>query len=514
MTRLAFLARRITPAQRDIALTYVAQAWVAVMGIAFVPVYIRYLGIESYGVIGLFATLQAILVILDLGMTQTLLREMSRFVGGERDVVGIRDLLRSVEVAAFAMAALMAGGLWAASDWLAESWFRTQSVSTPELARALSVMSVLVALRFVEGIFRGAIQGLDRQLLLNLLNALFATLRAAGAVAVLAYVSRSLDGFFAWQALVSLITTAAFAAATYASLPRGERPGRFSYPALVSIWRFAAGMLVISVLALLLTQVDKLLLSRLLTLTDYGYYMLATVVAGSLGLLIGPIFQILTPRLSRLHAAGDEAAFSGLYHASAQLVSVVAGAAACVLIAFADVLLSAWMGDPALAARTAPLLQVLALGNLLNMLVWTPYQAQLAYRWTGLMVRINLVAVLLIVPLLLWVVPHFGMIGAAWVWVALNAGYIIVAVQMMHRRILRGEELRWYVQDVGVPLACAAAAAMALRWLLAPLGNDTIGQIASLVFASALTLAVAVAVAPLVREQALRLLFGPSQRSI
>lgn len=508
MRSFAALIWRVSPAQRDIAVTYIAQAWVAVMGIAFVPMYIRYLGIESFGIIGLFATLQAILVILDLGMTQTLLREMSRFVGGERDVIGIRDLLRSVEIAAFAMAALMAGGLWAASDWLAESWFRTQTISTPELARALSVMSLLAALRFVEGIYRGAVQGLERQLLFNGLNALFATLRAAGAVAVLVFVSQSLDGFFAWQAAVSLATIAAFAAAAYAALPRGERAGRFSRPALLSIWRFAAGMLVISVLALLLTQVDKLLLSRLLTLADYGYYMLATVVAGSLGLLIAPIFQVLTPRFSRLHASGDETAFVGLYHAGAQLVSVVAGAAACVLIAFADILLSAWMGDPGLAARTAPLLQVLALGNLLNLLVWTPYHAQLAYRWTGLMVRINFVAVLVLVPLLLWVVPRYGTIGAAWIWVALNASYVLVAVQLMHRRILRGEQLRWYVQDVGVPLACAAAAAAALRWALTPLGHGIAGQIAILAIASAATLAVAAVAAPLVREQAVRLVFG------
>ena len=39
------------------------------MGLVFVPVYIKYLGIESYGLIGFFASLQAWFALLDMGMT-------------------------------------------------------------------------------------------------------------------------------------------------------------------------------------------------------------------------------------------------------------------------------------------------------------------------------------------------------------------------------------------------------------------------------------------------------------
>ena len=52
------------------------------MGFVFVPVYISYLGIEAYGLIGLFATLQAWLSLLDLGLSPTLNREMARLRGG------------------------------------------------------------------------------------------------------------------------------------------------------------------------------------------------------------------------------------------------------------------------------------------------------------------------------------------------------------------------------------------------------------------------------------------------
>ena len=45
----------------------------------------------------------------------------------------------------------------------------------------------------------------------------------------------------------------------------------------------------------------------------------------------------------------------------------------------------------------------LAVGNFLNGLVYVPYQLQLAHGWTGLTLRINVFAVALLVPTILWV---------------------------------------------------------------------------------------------------------------
>ena len=83
--------------RRNVIANGVGQAWVAVMGLAFVPVCIRYLGIEAFGLVGLFAVMQAWLTLLDVGMTPTLGREMARYSSGAHSAQSIRDLLRSLE---------------------------------------------------------------------------------------------------------------------------------------------------------------------------------------------------------------------------------------------------------------------------------------------------------------------------------------------------------------------------------------------------------------------------------
>jgi hypothetical protein len=98
------------------------------------------------------------------------------------------------------------------------------------------------------------------------------------------------------------------------------------------------------------------------------------------------------------------------------------------------------------------------LGNFLNALMWMPYHLQLAHGWTRLAIKINVVAVLVLAPAIFIIVPLHGAVGAAWVWVALNAGYVIVGIQLMHRQLLRSEKRRWYLSDVLLPSTGAFAA--------------------------------------------------------
>ena len=53
---------------------------------------------------------------------------------------------------------------------------------------------------------------------------------------------------------------------------------------------------------------------------------------------------------------------------------------------------------------------------------------------------------------MLVVVPRYGPMGAAGLWLVLNIVYVLLEMPFMHRRLLRGEALRWYVFDIGMPL--------------------------------------------------------------
>ena len=41
-------------------------------------------------------------------------------------------------------------------------------------------------------------------------------------------------------------------------------------------------------------------------------------------------------------------------------------------------------------------------------------------------------------------------------WILLNSGCFLITVQLMHRRLLRGEQKKWYLVDVGLPFIGAS----------------------------------------------------------
>lgn len=468
---------------RNLFANYSGQVWTALMGFLFVPIYVHQLGVEAYGVIGMFGALIAWLALLDAGLKPALGREMARFTGGGGDVEATWNLLRSVEILCAAISLLIAGVALASASWMASSWVKADKLSPQAIAEAVSYMGAIAALRFIEGVYSSCLSGLQRHVAMNVVSVVMATVRSVGAVAVLAWLEASLNAFFVWQLVVSVLTVLVYWRIAYRAMPAPSSRPRFSVAALKNSWRFAGGMLMITFLALLLTQIDKVLLSTLIPLEDFGRYTLASIAAGAIFVLISPISVTFLPRLTQLYAAGQEREFMVTFHRGAQLVVVLGGSVAAVVIFHAEALLRIWLRDNELARQTSTLLALLLAGNLMNGLCHMPYQAQLAHGITRVALRVNSLAAAVLVPLIFIVVPVYGAIGAAAIWAGLNFGYLVIIAVFVFRSLLQSERKAWILGDVLKPLLSSMVVAALGRWLM----PDDLGVFVTLVSLALLT---------------------------
>jgi O-antigen/teichoic acid export membrane protein len=489
----------------DVIANFVTAIWVGVLTFFFTPIYVRNLGVEAYGLIGLLAALQTSLGLFDLALNQVLAREISRHFGGAVTTQSIRNLIRSVEVVAIVIAVLAALAVALPANWIASTWLKPGSVPTSGLVVSVQLMGLIIALRTLEGLYRGALIGLQRQLDLNVITVIAITARTFGSLAIFTLYSRAIEVFFLWQAVVSTLTVLLMVAVVYASLPARHSRGSFAFEELHRVSRFALGLTAVALLGVAMTQTDKLLLSTLLELGDFGRYSLAATLAAAPHLLGSPILQAVQPRFSRAIAQSDTSDLVTAFHASAQLMTVIVGAASVVIIGFSSEVLTLWLSDQSLAATLAPLVRLLAIGTLLNAIYWVPYGLQLAHGWTGLIARTNLVSVAILVPMLLIVTPLYGAMGAAAVWVALNLGFVAISAPLMFHQILKGHMLKWYLGDTAVPLMAAASVVGLAKWLAPRFGSSDSSiwvTLLGLGVTSVCACAAALAVAPLVRAQA------------
>jgi O-antigen/teichoic acid export membrane protein len=172
------------------------------------------------------------------------------------------------------------------------------------------------------------------------------------------------------------------------------------------------------------------------------------------------------PTLTEQVARNDLHNLLRTYQRSCEWMAAIIIPPALLLAFFAGPVLMAWTGDARLAKSVATLLALLSLGTLLNGLMNLPYMLQLAHGWTGLSIRVNIVAVAIIVPAIIWTVPRYGASAAGYAWLLLNACYLVLTAQLMHRRILPAAKWPWYRDAIIAPLVAGALTGAALLAVL------------------------------------------------
>ncbi len=483
----------------NILANYAGQIWMALMGVVFIPLYIKLLGMEAFGLVGLMLSIQALSMLFDLGMGGALNRELAQRVHDVRLAHTLGNLVRTFEWLVWPIALLLVAVVWLASGPLADHWLHPDHLSRAATAHAIAIMGLAVALQWPSSFYANGLSGLEQQPALNLINAGFATLRGAGVLAVLYWISPTISAFMWWYAATGACQSAVSAATLWRLLPTDpQRRAMFRATELRAVGRFAGGLLAIMTLAVMVSQLDRVVISAMLPLAELGYFSLAMSVAAGMGRMIQPMFNALYPRYSRLVSLGQQDGLIQLYHLSNQCLVVIVAAVAAVLMVFGRDVLYLWTGDVATAAKLSLPLSILIAGTALNGLMNLPYAMQLAHGWTRLAVGMNLVALAMGIPFCVWAVAHHGITGAAWLWFAINLAFVTIGIPLMHRHLLRGEMARWYVRDV-LPPAIAAAAAVLLARRLLPAVSRSLGGITLLAVASIAALLSAALAAPLVR---------------
>ncbi|MBN1102792.1 MAG: oligosaccharide flippase family protein [Deltaproteobacteria bacterium] len=459
----------MTPLKLNMIANFAGQGWSALMAFVFVPLYIRFLGIEAYGLIGFYATLQGAFQILDFGLSQTMNREMARYCVLPEKAAEARDLARTLEIGYWSIGVVIGIGLWALSPVIASHWIKPGALPLETVQQSVMIMGVVTALRWPLSFYEGGLMGLQRQVLCNSIKIGLATLSGCGAALVLWKVSSTITAFFTWQIIVSALYAVLFPLSLWRSLPPSVHRPSFKPALLRSIRRFAMGMSGISVSAIVFMQLDKVILSRLLSLEMFGFYALAGVAASAVPVMLaGPIFNALFPRFTSLAAMKEEEALRRLYHQGSQLMAVLVFPVASVLAFFSFDILLLWTGSADTARITSPIVSILVVGMALNALMTLPYALQISHGWTRIGLFITTFLIFFLVPTIYFLTTRYGVWGAALTWVVTNSTYMAIGLPLTHRRLLRGEAWPWLGRDVIPPLAAALLVVLPVWLFVSP----------------------------------------------
>lgn len=437
----------------NIIFNFVGSIGVSIIQFVTIPIYVRHLGVEAYGLVGFYTTLYySFFAIIDFGLGTTINREIARMSASDLLKSEVSTFIKTVQVLYGILTLIVLLSFLILSPFIALHSFGETSISANDLSTSIFQIGVLIALRLPISLYSGAMFGLQRQDQFNIINVSIELLRVFAILLGFYIWNNSLFVFFNCQILISFILIIVLFFYTWKNLPKAMVNKIFDSALLAPLWKYASGVSVLSLAGGLVTQVDKLVLIRCLPLKEYSLYVLVSFLSIALGKISNPIYQAVYPKFVQLLNLGKELELRDVYLKASSLMSLLLIPIAMNLIFFSEETIFLWQRNIEIAHTGGKILLFLAIGNMFNGLYHVPFALQLAFGKIRLPLVANLSMLAFTFLCTSFFVKEFGVVGAAYVWVLMNFTLFLVSPFFMHRFVLLQLYWKWLIKLNIVPL--------------------------------------------------------------
>lgn len=437
--------------KKNIISNYCGHFYSIVINIAIIPLYLQYMGPAAFGLISIYALLQSWLTLINLGLIPALSREVSYCRDQDNGLFKIKQLLRSLEILFFVLLICVIALVSLKSNWIGHDWLKVQNLSYSEVTSSILIMAWIFACRLFSDLYKAGISGVEEQVWLNQMNIFINTLRFAGGYVVVRWISPLPTHFFEYQLCVGLLEPILLGRKCYSILSKPQNISvgiKIAWQTLISLFPLSFGLFYTGLIWILLSQTDRLVLSHVLTLTEYGYFNLVTIVSGGISQFAMPINLALLPRMTHLLSQQKKEEMLQLYRNATQLVCVIMFPLIGVIALFSKAVIFIWTGNIVAANWADSVLRWTVLGN--AFLCVSVFQFYLQYvignlKWHMVF---NTIWVIIVTPCIIYFTYHYGAIGAAYTWFITQGLLFFIWPPIVHRHFAPGIHFKWMLHDI------------------------------------------------------------------
>ncbi len=463
---------------RNTVINLVSEVVPFAVAIVAIPAIIGGIGVSRYGVLTLSMMAVGYFGVFDFGLGRAATKFIAEAAGaGDREAIPGLFWTSLLVMSAFGAAA---GVLIAAlAPWLVGGVLKIPPALRPESVRAFYLLALSMVFVIGGGIFGGTLSAFQRFDLINAVRVPAGILSYLGPLMVLPF-SHAIDAMVAAMVLVRIGGWFAGFAMCLRVLPELRRPLRPRREVLRPLLSFGGWVTVSGIVGPIMVYFDRFLIGGLISVAAVSYYTVPQQITGKLGVLPGAmggvVFAALASAFNR-----DSARAAVLFERAARYTMLALFAPVLLIVVFAPEGLSLWVGS-SFAAHSAPVLRWFAVAAFVNCLAWTPYGLVQAANRPDLTAKLHLAELPFYLAMLWWVLPRYGIEGAA-VAYTVRVAVDTVAFLVMARRLL--PQAASAVERIAM-LACGALAVIAAGILPSDLASKcAFAAIALIAFAGA-----------------------------
>ena len=375
------------------------------LALVTVPIYLRLVGPDRYGVLAIAWLVLGYFGLFDLGLGQA----TSFRVAALRDATPLARA-RTFWAALFVNTGMgLVGGaaLWFAARFFFGHVFKVQEALRPEILRSMPFLAASVPVATVTGVLSGALQGRERFLETNIISTFSTCLFLLLPLAVAWRFGPDLAFLLCAAVTARLLAALAFAYRCYLQFGRGYRP-RLERQEVLLLLKYGGWVTATSAFGPILVVADRFLIGAILGAVPVAIYSVPFELARQITLLPMSLTSALFPRLAAAPPTDQKAMGEQATRVLAALLSLPVLGAIFLVQPFLDL----WVGRH-IGIRSAPIGRILLIGFWANGFAMIPYTRLQAGGRPDLVTKVLVVQIVTYVACFYLATMHFGLAGAA-----------------------------------------------------------------------------------------------------
>ena len=426
---------------KNIIYNFSGQGLLIVLGFISVKYIFKQLGEDALGIIYFTIIVNSMLCgMLEMGICTTSVREVSAYSNTDPDY--IRDLVRTGSFFYWSAFGLLGLIFFSLSPVVIEKWINLKSMDPPTAISILRILGIASLVALPKSFYVSLLRGLQRMEFNNFIDVIATGLQQFGTILVLAF-GGGLFYVVYWFALCYLlkILTYLIVIARFFSL-KSLIPA-YSVGVIKKNLRFTSRMIFISITGAIYTQIDKVIISKIMPIGVVGYYGLAYSNVSKGQLLTGAVSQAAYPSFSKLFNSGDRPGLMSRYKKLQDLICF-GTLPIFALIPFALLPLFSYVLNEEAARLILLPATLLCIGFYMNATLHIPYIFSLAVGNPGIAARQHFYDLFVTLPATVLLVYFWGLVGAGLSLIFLYLFHYFYAMPRICVECLKISTWSWY----------------------------------------------------------------------
>ncbi len=399
---------------KNVSYSLVGYVWPIVFSIFVTPIVLHRLGLANYGIYVLVNTIIGFLTLLDLGLASALIKYIAEYQAAGNEE-GLRKLLNSAHTLYLFIAFIgLAVFLFLGKFFL--PIFHITGMTTSHIFVVFALAGAaffVITWGYVYAAVPAALQRYDITTKLSMFQLTFFNL----GMLALVIMGFQLKAIMTLYLFFNIILVLVFRYYFKQLLPGFELSFGWDRKELKKSYRFGVFAAITNLSATSLFQLDRFLIPIFLGPALLTYYTLPGNVAQKVSGVSSSLTQVLFPLSSSLFGSGEQEKVGMVYRRTVRNLAVVAAAGSTACVLFAYPILLFWLGRD-FADQGWKILIILAATHYLLSLYSPVYFCLMGLGKSKFLMYLSLFLAVVNIAFLIILVPHYGIVGAAWAYLA------------------------------------------------------------------------------------------------